>query len=64
MDKNQSNIVERMAELMEPVQRQLMMCDDRNDVLMMACAMMTTAKDIFDNELGQDGRKKMFKDFV
>jgi hypothetical protein len=54
----------RMAELMEPIDRQIMMCDDREELLMLACAMMTTVKGIFDVELGEDGRKRMFKDMV
>ena len=53
-----------MAELMEPIDRQIMMCDDREDLLMLACAMMTTVKGIFDVELGEEGRKRMFKDLV
>ena len=62
MDKQAT--AQRMAELMQPVERQIMMCDNREDLLMMACAMMTTVKDIFDNELGKTGRKQMFKDYV
>jgi hypothetical protein len=62
MDKEAT--AQRMAELMQPVERQIMMCDNREDLLMMACAMMTTVKDIFDNELGKTGRKQMFKDYV
>jgi len=53
---------ERMQELMEPINRQIMMCDDRTDLIMMASAMMIYAKDIFDNEIGIKGRKQMFKD--
>ena len=49
---------------MEPINRQIMMCDDRNDQLMLACAMMTTVKDLFDLHIGVDGRKLMFKDYV
>jgi len=62
MDKDAT--VKRMAELMSPVEQQIMMCDNREDLLMMACAMMTTVKDIFDRELGETGRKQMFKDYV
>jgi hypothetical protein len=54
----------RMAELMEPIDRQIMMCDNRNDLLMLASAMMITIKDIFDNEIGEDGRRQMFKDLA
>jgi hypothetical protein len=57
-------VEQRMLELMEPVDRQIMMCDDRNDILMMACAMMQRVREIFDNELGEEGRKKMFKELV
>jgi hypothetical protein len=55
---------ERMAELMEPINKQILMCDNREDLLMLACAMVTLVRSIFDQELGEDGRKKMFKDFV
>jgi hypothetical protein len=61
---NKDNTAKRMAELMEPIERQIMMCDDRHDQLMMACAMMITVKDIFDLHIGEDGRKQMFRDFV
>jgi len=59
-----STIEERMSELMEPINQQIMMCDNREDLLMMACAMMTTVKDIFDQELGREGRRTMFKDML
>jgi len=58
------NIERRMAELMEPIDRQMLMCDDREDQLMLACAMMQRVREIFDFHLGEDGRKKMFKDYA
>ena len=61
---DKDTVRKRMDELMEPIDRQIMMCDDRHDQLMLACAMLTTVKDIFDLHIGQDGRKQMFKDFV
>ena len=60
----EGEVAERMAELMEPVNKQVIMCDNREDVLMLACAMLTLVRSIFDQELGEDGRKKMFKDLV
>jgi hypothetical protein len=54
----------RMAELMAPVEQQIMMCDDRHDLLMMACAMMQRTHEIFVNELGEAGSKQMYKDYV
>jgi hypothetical protein len=62
MDKDA--IAKRMNELMAPVERQIMMCDSREELLMMACAMMQRTHEIFLNELGKDGSKLMYKDFV
>ena len=54
----------RMGELAEPIEKQIMMCDSREELLMMACVMLQRTKEIFDQELTVEGRKKMFKDFV
>jgi hypothetical protein len=54
----------RMGELAEPIERQIMMCDSREELLMMACVMLQRTKEIFDQELTVEGRKRMFKDFV
>ena len=50
----------RMKELMAPIDRQIMMTDDRSDLLMIACAMLHRAKDIFDNELGRRATEQIF----
>ena len=57
------SVKKRLLELMNPIDQQIMMCDDRKDLIMMASCMMIYAKDIFDNEIGIKGRKRMFKDF-
>jgi len=54
----------RMDELMEPIDRQIMMSDSREELLMIACAMMQRTTEIFDTELGENGRKQMYKDYV
>jgi hypothetical protein len=56
------NVKKRMDELMAPLDQQIMMCDNREDLLMLACAMLTTVKNICDQQLGIAGRKEMFKD--
>lgn len=53
--------IERMAELMKPINQQILMCDTREELIMFACAMMITIKDIFDMEIGEEKRKEMFK---
>lgn len=47
-----SSVEERMKELMEPIDQQIMMTDDREEMLMIACAMLARSKEILINELG------------
>jgi hypothetical protein len=58
------DVSERMSELVEPIEQQIMMCDSREEILMMACVMLQRTRELFDLEIGVDGRKKMFRDFV
>ena len=57
-----SDVRNRMKELMEPIERQIMMCDSREDVLMLACAMLDRAKTIFDSQISVEGRKIIISD--
>jgi len=59
-----SDIQDRMAELMQPIDQQIMMCDGREDVLMLACAMLQRVREIFDSQLSVEGRKKMFRSMI
>ena len=59
-----SDIRNRMAELMEPIDKQIMMCDNREDLIMLACAMLTSVRLIFDQELGKKARIQLFKDYI
>ena len=52
-----TDVTQRMAELMQPIDRQIMMCDNKNDVLMLACAMLEKTKTILDAQIGTEGRK-------
>jgi hypothetical protein len=54
----------RMRELSKPIDEALLMCDDREEVLMLASVMMIRLKNMFDSQIGVEGRKKMFKDMV
>jgi len=56
--------VQRMAELMEPIDRQIMMCDNVEDVLMLASNMMITSKSIFVQNLGGIGAKELLQRMV
>lgn len=57
-----SEVLERMAELSQLIDQSIMLSDNRNEILMLACAMMQRTREIFDQELGTEGRKLMFKD--
>jgi hypothetical protein len=59
-----NEIAKRMGELASPIEQQILMCDSREELLMMACVMLQRAKEIFDQELTVDGRKKMFSDYI
>jgi hypothetical protein len=63
MEEN-DRVRQRMAELMQPIHQQILMCDDRKDQLMMASAMLIAAKDLFDLHIGESGRRTMFKDML
>ena len=52
----------RMSELMEPIDRQIMMTDDPQEMLMIACAMMQRTNEIFRQVLGEEGARKMYED--
>jgi hypothetical protein len=58
--QSDNSVREKMLELMGPIDRQIMMTDDRSDLLMIACAMLHRAKDIFDNELGRRATEEIF----
>jgi hypothetical protein len=49
----------RMRELMKPIDRQIMLCDDQQDILALACIMASTAKLIFVQQLGHDNARKV-----
>ena len=59
-----SDIQDRMEELIKPIDQQIMMCDDRRDLLMFNCAMLQRVTELFDMLVGEEGRKNMFKDLV
>jgi len=56
-----SRITERMKELCQPIEQQILMCDDKEDVLMMACAMLQHVKTMLDSQIGVDGRKQILE---
>ena len=56
------DVQERMRELCQPIEQQIMMCDNKEDILMMACAMLQHVKTMMDSQIGVEGRKKILED--
>jgi hypothetical protein len=59
-----SNIEKRMSELMILIDKSVLLTDNDNDRLMLACAMMQRTNEIFEEILGEEGRKLMYKDIA
>jgi hypothetical protein len=55
---------ERMDELIKPVDSQIMMTDDRNELLLLATAMLQRVVLIYDNEYGREARNALLKDIM
>lgn len=49
----------RMKELFRPIERQILMTDDENDLVMLGTVMVTTGKDILVQRLGSEKAKRM-----
>lgn len=62
--KDKQDIIQRMEELMKPIDRQIMMCDNVQDILMLASNMLVTAKSIYVQNLGGAGAKELLQRMV
>jgi hypothetical protein len=62
--KDKKATINRMTELMAPIDRQIMMCDNIEDVLMLASNMMVSAKEIYVQNLGGAGTKELLQIMV
>lgn len=58
------NTETRMRELMVLIDKSLLLTDNDNERLMLACAMMQRTNEIFEGVLGEEGSKLMYKDYV
>ena len=56
------DVQERMRELCSPIEQQILMCDSREDILMMACAMLQHVKTMMDSQIGVEGRKQIIEE--
>ena len=59
-----NDIEKRMRELIGPIDRQIMMCDDEEEIMMLACAMLSSVRHILDQQIGTQGRIEIMKDYT
>ena len=52
---------DRLKELMKPIDRQIMMCDDVQDLFALSSIMVVTSKNIFVQQLGRQGAIEIFE---
>jgi len=52
--------VKRAAELMRPIEQQIMMCDSKEETLLFACALLERSKTILEAHIGKRGRRELF----
>lgn len=50
----------KMLMLSAPIDEAIMLCDNHNELLMLASMMQIKLKDIYDTQLGVEGRREMF----
>ena len=55
---------EKIAEIMNPVDAQIMSLQNNNDMLMLACGMLQRIEEIFEHQLGKPGAKVMFENVL
>ena len=61
MDKDAQE--KRIQRLMLPVETQIMMCDDENDLVLLAVGMLRKTILLFDNQYQRDARKALINEF-
>lgn len=55
METNLEKVQQRMQQLMMPIDRQLLMCDNPEDTMMLACAMLERSMALLDAAIDPEG---------
>ena len=53
-----------MNELFQPIEQQIFMTDDKEEILLLATVMFTTAKKLFVEEYGEETAKYLMKTMI
>jgi hypothetical protein len=64
MDPVTAKHFRRMIELFKPIEQQIMMTDDVDDLILLSTVMITTAKKIYVNRYGEEEAKELMKTII
>jgi hypothetical protein len=59
--KDRDNVQQRMTEIMELIDSSIQLTDDREELIMLACAMLQRTVEILDDTIGEQGRDTILK---
>jgi|LauGreSBDMM110SN_4_FD.fasta_scaffold570153_2 hypothetical protein len=59
--KDRDNVQQRMTEIMELIDSSIQLTDDREELIMLACAMLQRTVEILDDTIGEQGRDIILK---
>ena len=59
--ENRDAIGRRMSELVKPLDEAILMCDNREDILMLASILLIRLSSLYDAHIGVEGRKEIFR---
>ena len=60
----QAQALVRMKELFKPIDQQIQMTDNRNDLALLARVMTTTSKKLFTDQFGEEVAKDLMKTLI
>ena len=56
-------VIRRMKELVRPIDEAILMCDDREEILMLSSILMIRVASMYDMHIGVEGRRTIFLEF-
>jgi hypothetical protein len=59
--KDRDNVQQRMTEIMELIDSSIQLTDDREELIMLACAMLQRTVELLDDTIGEHGRDIILK---
>lgn len=54
-------LIEKLTEVMKPLDNEIMMCDNASDLLLLAHCMLATSVQIYKTQLGNDAARKLLQ---